>query len=1287
MASPGQLEMQRLNDAGFTSEEVAAWQAEQRGKLSAAGFSQPEVDEYFGRAPFNAEGMRTLVKTNLTPPEPEAPAEPSAKDKAEFDAVWEASSTEGFLDHLMAGLQLSTSGLAIRGKMPSREAREYPEFTERLGFNAGMVVGDLPAMVGGYLIGGGQVTGVAGAFALPAGLRATLVDGYTKGEFTDFKDFWDRSSSIIMETVKAEALGLATGAAGKAASMVKTPLPVVNAVIPTTAELTTMVTVGAALEGHAPKWQDFLDMGFLLLGFKGAKYGAEKLAEIYVRTGMRPEQVQEAAMKDTSILQDIATNKPGIPGGLAGAADPTIKASPAKTAEIKAAPGGAESAPGLTGKVPPLQVSVLNTAAPTGGGGKPPAKTAPPAPPAPPAGSPEQIVNSRISFEEPAKTRTTFREFYRKVVDQFSPVKEFTEAMGGAANAKVDPYKVMRLAAGSYGRAGAFLDFSAFDFATLRDAGPGLKKVLKPVEKDIEGFRTYAVAARAVELEARGVETGIDNAAARAVVKSGKGKYDAPFRELVEYQNTLTRYLRDSGVIGKDTYEAMTQANQNYVPFYRFFGDEFGGPGQAGRGFAVRNPVKKIKGSDEMIVDPLEAIIKNTYLFITLAERNRAGVEFWKMVKADPATAEALGVKVKPAPIRPVEVAEPEVRKFLEDHGLDPNAAEAFTIFRAKKNPVAADEVRFFVDGKAVTLEVTEPLAQAFKNMDSETFGTMVKIAAVPAKALRAGSVLSPDFFLRNLARDQMQAFVQAKGWKMPVYETLDGAFSILSKDAAFQSWLKGGGANSAFVSIDRQYIQQNVWKLSAETGLLDKTWNVIRSPLEMLRITSELIENATRVGEFKRQAQGRTDAASVMDAAFDSREVTLDFARTGANTKALNLITAFWQARVNGMDTLIRAFKDRPTETTVKAVAAITLPSLILWSVNHHDPRWKDIPRWQKDLFWIVFTDNWEEPASPTQLAAMQAAGMARQSKDGRWFVNNGTTYRIPKPYELGVIFGSFPERVADKYIAENPEGLKDFGGNLLKNIGIDMVPTFASPIVEQFANRSRFTNNPIIPSNVEGWLPEYQYTPYTSETAKQIAGMIGHIPGVQKTAISPESGPIQGVARALATPALIDNYVSGWTGGLGRYVLQIADAGLVKAGVAPDPMKPMKTLADMPVIKAFVVRYPSATAQSVQDFYDRYYTSKKAFDTIMGLAKRGDIAAAQKEMELHPADMAQIGSMREALSNLNNVIQMVNKNPEMTPEEKRQLIDTLYYQMIVISQSGNVLLDQIDKTMDVER
>jgi hypothetical protein len=154
----------------------------------------------------------------------------------------------------------------------------------------------------------------------------------------------------------------------------------------------------------------------------------------------------------------------------------------------------------------------------------------------------------------------------------------------------------------------------------------------------------------------------------------------------------------------------------------------------------------------------------------------------------------------------------------------------------------------------------------------------------------------------------------------------------------------------------------------------------------------------------------------------------------------------------------------------------------------------------------------------------------------------------------------------------------------------------------------------------------------------------------------------------------------VRSWTGGLGMYMLQLTDAGLRKAGVVPDPVKPAKTLSDIPFVKAFVVRHPSASAQSIQDFYDGYYDKKVIFDTYMALLQEGNVEEANKVLAMDQSALVQLTDLREALTQHSSLIRNVYKDPQMTPDEKRQLIDGYYYNMIQLAHYGNAILKDVE-------
>jgi hypothetical protein len=893
---------------------------------------------------------------------------------------------------------------------------------------------------------------------------------------------------------------------------------------------------------------------------------------------------------------------------------------------------------------------------------------------------------------------------YTAIWDQLHPIEIATrEAVGGRAAADAlptleNPYRMARLLAGNAGRARHWLEFGQVDFKTGETIGPGLKEILAPVRQDLDPFRSFAVAVRALELDRRGIETGVNLSAARADAAAKVDKFGPILAEVIRYHDNLAAYLRDAGVLSREGYEAMREANRLYIPFHRVIGDEPGGAAGGGGSIQPGNPIHRIKGSERQIVDPVESIIRNTYLYVTMAERNQAATALVDLLRANqplrpppgrtttatPAARipEPQGAgwsrqfqeaaqrpdlfpdrgpvpREEPVPIRPVpETTEASVaqaiRELLGEHGL---GDELFD-FMASAVPPKAGEIRVFRQGKAETWEVGRDVAAAVKALDKESANTIIRLLAMPARMLRAGATLSPDFMVRNPVRDFFSAFVQTGKTVFHPVDTAKGLYSAIVKDQHFRDWLKAGGGNAELVAMDRRYLQESLRGLTQDTGLSTRAWNVVRHPLDILRTVSELSEQMTRLGEFRAVREralreGETPREAAARAAFSSREVSVDFSRHGAITQSLNMMTAFWNAQLQGADRTIRAIRDNPGGTALKIAAGITLPSVLLWYANHDDPRWRELPDWQRDLFWIVMTEN--------------------------------HIYRIPKPFELGVIFGSGIERLLDKFVADNPDALDGFVKAIAGAVVPAPVPTAAVPVIEQWGNRSTFADRSLIPAWLEKQLPEYQYNPYTTETAKALGQVVAAFPGMRELAISDQ--PAAGVARAMTTPILIENYLRGWTGGRGMYALHVADAALRAQGLLPDPPKPEDTLADIPVVKAFVVRYPSASAASIQRFHDEYERNRQYFTSWQSKAEDGDLEAVRRIQEAGgPRLFVQLDAVRRTLGEHAKLIRDIWKNPEIAPEEKRQLIDSLYFSQIQIAQGALETLRQADRALSTE-
>lgn len=1196
----GALEEASLRKAGFKDPEIEEWRATTSRQLFDAGFSQKEIGEYFGQKEFDPKPIQKAFQDNL--------AKAETPEGKEF----------GFLDALEAGWQMSVTGLVTRNQKPDVLMPEDAPMFYRIASQTASLAGDIPAMVAGAMGGGaagaaagsaipvvgtavGSAVGSgAGAFAAPTFIRESYMQALEKGEVKDFSDFFERASGVFLETAKSAVTGAATAGIGGTVAKVVGPAvasPITKGLTVGASEVATMVTVGKALNGEMPDGQDFLDAAVLVGGLHGSVALASKLRNVYAKTGIKPSQVVQDVEADPVLKQDLLSVNKEIPSPYTELLD---KAGVSKE-----------------------EVAALKEPKPIE--------------------RPESVkkILSQVGDKEAPKGKPySFSQFYTDYVDKLDPVNDAVKILTKDPKTlpiEDNPYMLSRMANDFKGKVKYVVENGTLDFKTLSKTGKSLKDIVEPFKQDLPDFEAYLLSKRAIEVEGRGIQSGFDLEAAKDVVKLGGKKYEQAAKDLVEFQNNNLKYLRDSGSISEKSFQAMKEAGQAYIPFRRIIETEEGGKVTGGKGSSL----KRLKGSDLKVQSPLISVLENAEFIFKAAERNRAIESLVSLAEKDP--AQDLIEKV-PTKLRPIEVKADEVNRALKEQGvktdIDP---EAFTIFRAQGKNLSPDEFQVFRDGKREVYKTEKNLAEAIKTLDGDIPATNVffKLARGITTVKKFGIAVTPDFILRNVFRDQLTAGTFSKAGTIPFTDMVRAMGDLIKKNETYYDWLKSGGGGGGFLELNDAYLKDNVFKLNEQTGLIDKTINIVKKPVEYLRVAAELTEQATRLAEFKRVSKGETSGSKVFEGGFASREVTVDFQRMGAKLSAINAITAFQNVGIQGLDRTIRAIKEDPKGVTAKALAYITVPSVLLWWANKDDPRWSEIPRWQKDLFWIVMTKD--------------------------------TVYRIPKPQELGIMFGSLPERMLEKFFTDNPKALADFEKTMGDLVTPSLVPDAILAPIEHHFNKSTFTGGPVIPHSIENLLPAYQYTEYTSETAKALGKMVATVPPLN----SPGS---------LASPAVLEHYVRAWSGNLGMYFLQVADAALGKAGVVPDPVKPVATLADIPAVKAFVVRFPSAGAQSIVDFYDRFQKNESVEKTVRALVKQGD-PEWESVMSNNLERMANLKGIRDSLSNQKRAIELVNKNPNYDSVQQRQIIDGLYYGMIETAKMANKLMDQFEKDMEIQK
>jgi hypothetical protein len=809
-------------------------------------------------------------------------------------------------------------------------------------------------------------------------------------------------------------------------------------------------------------------------------------------------------------------------------------------------------------------------------------------------GGAERIKGS-ISFESKGKVsqaidavkrgeakdviKKALNDVYTKAVDELNPLKDLVEEVERQTGEKIsfndNPYMQAWLARGWVGKAETLIEHGAPEHGIK-----SLKDILKGIgEKEHKEFSAYLVALHDLDLHKNKQKATFDYTEDAAVLgkHAGNERFQKAAVEIYKYQDYMLQMLVKEGMLTAKAYHTMRKMYPHYIPFFRDMSDAgMQSFLSGGKGFVdVSSPVKRFKGSTRDIIDPLESIVKNTFQFYNAVERNHVGRTFAKLADKN------------------------GVGQIVER--VNGNKAKTDNTFNVWEN------------GEKVTYETTPELIQTMRMLDKEQSNMVVKILSYPASWLRAGATLSPEFILRNPVRDMIGASIYSKHGFIPVVDTFKGLALFLKKGELYWEYMKSGAAHAAMVSLDRDYLGGQLRDIMNRDSKVTK---LIKNPLELLRAMSEATEMATRLAEYDNARKGYTGLGNRLfgkdrkpltarEAALESRDITLDFSRRGTHTKRLNQITAFFNATLQGADKMARAFKEDPRGMTVKTMLYITLPSVLLWYMNKDNERYQELPQWEKDTFWII-------PGKENM-------------------------YRIPKPFEAGVLFGTSFERMLQYFDdAKNNRksvGFKGYGERVMDSLAPGLIPTGAIPVLEYMTNYSFFRQRSIIPQSQENLPARLQYGANSSEVAKFVGDKIN------------------------VSPYMVDNTIRGLGGGLAGLGLSAIDAA-----TGAKENNASKKWYEAPGLRGFTAA-PYQSSNSVQRVYDDYKEQEKLHNEFKLTGQRPDGYDAK--------EFAKLKNASDSLKGLNKASKAIINNERMSGDQKREQLDKINMRKANIARS----------------
>lgn len=799
-------------------------------------------------------------------------------------------------------------------------------------------------------------------------------------------------------------------------------------------------------------------------------------------------------------------------------------------------------------------------------------------------------------------------------------------------------------------------------------AGPPLHDILKPVEDDIGlptawdeirmkmpfmddpdievgDFEAWALAKHALEREARwvannviedegmrdriinAVEAGDEDFMASVIREHSpkvgeatglrpddivetineleKPEFIETGEKLDAYWDNLIDYAQDRGMFSEEQAENIKDAYNWYLPLHRVFGegdDIF--PSPSYNKFAnLPEAVQRAYGSRRIIDDPIKNMIKNTQYIIRNADANHVGVkliETLEEIEGAGQHAEQLTDRMDPH-----QVALNQLEGALEDAGLEPEKISELdldqmaTVFETRNYTTMKEDMEHVVmirrDGEIQPWSLSPELHEFMEQINpqiAEGLNMFLKPLEMSASFFARGAVYSPGFWLvNNPLRDESREIIyrdndladKAKFFK----STLDGVKGLTGfTDEETQAIIDASGVTRASM-ISLLYDSDDPQKVKQLLGHNNVSKNPIKWLANAMKFTQETRYKGFFVEKLEdedlSQMTPKEFYRKTLDAGYDARsDIMEDYGVKGKLPRAAERIIPFTSAGFTAVRHMYKKYQD--PMTWLKTIAFITIPAIANWYRNRDDPTYQELDPMEKIYFWNVITEE-------------------------------GGRLAPAKPFAPGYFFGGLPEIMLDAMYHEDPdrvvEGLQQAFRLGMPNVQLPHVTAY----IEAMANRRLDRRTDIVPMGEQHLEPQYQYSHYTSETAKYLGERLG------------------------MSPYIIDHLVRGQFSRLGQNVLDLGD---YLAG-AQDFQETIGA-----ILGAY--REPYMVPKSVDEIYQARDEAEAIVRNYQEALERGD-EPAHTEAEAQAADniRSDLASLTRDFSQINQAIDVVMRQDDL--------------------------------------
>lgn len=587
----------------------------------------------------------------------------------------------------------------------------------------------------------------------------------------------------------------------------------------------------------------------------------------------------------------------------------------------------------------------------------------------------------------------------------------------------------------------------------------------------------------------------------------------------------VIKILKDEGMLNRETLEGL-QSHRHYMPAVREgFSDGISTAVASSPASISSIPIKRraIEGSVRALDQPLNRFLSKPMEAAMAVARNKAARQI------------ALSLEDITR-----ETGEEWVRYIEPSRALKTanRVTGEITPVRIKaEHSDVWETISYFDNGVKNTVEVPTIYASIAKGLDEQPGNILDAVGRAMSAPLRHGAITyNPAYLPVAIGRDVMQAAFREK--VIPFGPDFwIGLWGVIKKNSLFSEAARGG----VFMSGMAEHLAlprgkgKNVFGAANISTMKDFLLYIPR----LMATSNVTAERAMRLATFNKL---KRDGVEEVARAVRSRDVTVDFSKSGNTVRLVNQWMPFTNAAVQGNANILRTMRDHPKWAATFA-GLVTIPTVMIRVNNMRFETNGMIDDFE-------YVGNW----------VIQFAEGTR--KDGTKFPLYG---KIPKG-EVGMLF-SFPAEV----MFSASRGEEDRSAvDLLLESGIELAkrlspidPTLAPQVpflqtgAEVVSGENFFTGAPIIPRREESLLPEQQFGQETSKVAIALG---------QQFKISPR---------------LIDFAINDFTAGAGQSSNWLLSMGLEAAGYSPelfgagleeDEREGIEKVSRIPVIKRFL-------------------------------------------------------------------------------------------------------------------